>query len=49
MSHQAMARGNMTGELAMKLLINIKHGAQRDMKEGSLKLQGLYIRSMILD
>ena len=49
MSHQVMELGNMTGELDMKLLINIKHGALRGMKEGLPKLQDLYIQLMILN
>ena len=49
MNHQVMVHGNMTGELVMKQQINIKRGAQKDMREGSLRLQDLYILLMILN
>ena len=49
MNHQVMVHGNMTGDLVMKQQINIKRGAQKDMREGSLRLQDLYILLMILN
>ena len=49
MNNQVMVHGNMTGGLVMKQQINIKRGAQKDMREGSLRLQDLYIPLMILN
>ena len=49
MSHQVMALGNMTGELVMRPLINTILGILKDMREGSLRLQDLYILLMILN
>ena len=39
----------MTGELAMRLQINIKPGVQKDMKEDLQRSLGHYIQLMILD